>query len=121
MAGRDPSPPPFLALAGHPVRWRLLTELSHGDRRVRELCARTDRRQSLVSYHLRRLRQGGLVAARASDADGRDTYYTLDLPGCRALIAATAGALHPGLAGSAPHAARTTDQDAAPARVLFLC
>ena len=29
-----PSPPRFLRLAGHPLRWRLLSELARGDRRV---------------------------------------------------------------------------------------
>jgi len=31
------APPGFLRLAGHPVRWRLLTELARTDRQVREL------------------------------------------------------------------------------------
>ena len=35
--------------------------------------------QNLVSYHLRQLRAGGLVRARRSSSDGRDTYYSLDL------------------------------------------
>jgi ArsR family transcriptional regulator, arsenate/arsenite/antimonite-responsive transcriptional repressor / arsenate reductase (thioredoxin) len=49
------SPPPFLQLAGHPLRWRLLSELARSDRRVGELCELSNRRQNLVSYHLRRL------------------------------------------------------------------
>jgi DNA-binding transcriptional ArsR family regulator len=32
--------------------------------------------KSLVSYHLRGLRDGGLVSMRRSAADGRDTYYS---------------------------------------------
>jgi hypothetical protein len=31
------APPPFVRLAGHPLRWRLLGELARSDRRVREL------------------------------------------------------------------------------------
>ena len=55
--GRSVSPPSFLALAGHPLRWRLLSELARSDRRVRELCAPASASpQSLVSYHLGRLR-----------------------------------------------------------------
>ena len=50
------APPSFLRLAGHPVRWRLLSELSYSDRRVGELCARLGLPQSLVSYHLGRRR-----------------------------------------------------------------
>jgi protein-tyrosine-phosphatase/DNA-binding transcriptional ArsR family regulator len=113
---RDASPPAFLELAGHPLRWQLLRALAPGDRRVGELCALAGRPQSLVSYHLRRLRDGGLVSARRSSADGRDTYYLLDLAGCRELLAATGDALHPGLGAPADGAA--TD---ARARVLFLC
>ena len=81
------SPPRFLQLAGHPLRWRLLSELACSDRRVGELCALAAQRQSLVSYHLRRLREGGLVSARRSLADGRDTYYVLDLARCGELLA----------------------------------
>src|SRR3954453_18963403 len=117
MAAAHPAPPPFLRLAGHPLRWRLLSELSRSDFRVGELCALAGRRQSLVSYHLRQLREGGLVSARRSAADGRDTYYVLDLARCGALLASAGGSLHPALAPPAqPRAARI-----ASARVLFLC
>src|SRR3954449_12647985 len=85
-------------LAGPPLRWRLLSELARGDRRVSELCALSGRRQSLVSYHLRQLRDGGLVSTRRSSADGRDTYYILDLARCGELLADVGLALHPGLA-----------------------
>src|SRR3954447_18338040 len=111
------SPPPFLRLAGHPLRWRLLSELAHSDRRVGELCELADRRQSLVSYHLRRLRDGGLVSTRRSAADGRDTYYVLDLVRCGELLTSAGTSLHPGLAPTARHRGRAS----ARARVLFLC
>ena len=95
------TPPPFLRLAGHPLRWRLLSELARSDRRVGELCELAGRRQSLVSYHLRQLRDGGLVSARRSAADGRDTYYVLDLARCGELLSSAGAALHPGLAPAA--------------------
>jgi ArsR family transcriptional regulator, arsenate/arsenite/antimonite-responsive transcriptional repressor / arsenate reductase (thioredoxin) len=107
--------PPFLRLAGHPLRWHLLSELARSDRRVGELCELAGRRQSLVSYHLRQLRDGGLVSVRRSTADGRDTYYVLDLARCGELLASAGGALHPALAP--PARSRT----AARADVLFLC
>jgi protein-tyrosine-phosphatase/DNA-binding transcriptional ArsR family regulator len=116
VAGERP-PPPFLRLAAHPLRWRLLIHLAHSDRRVGELCALAGRRQSLVSYHLRQLRDGGLVAARRSAADGRDTYYTLDLERCGELLSTAGASLHPGLGlARRPRAAGATA-----ARVLFLC
>jgi ArsR family transcriptional regulator, arsenate/arsenite/antimonite-responsive transcriptional repressor / arsenate reductase (thioredoxin) len=114
------APPPFLRLAGHPLRWRLLCELARSDRRVGELCELAGRRQSLVSYHLRRLRDGGVVSLRRSAADGRDTYYVLDLPRCGELLQSAGGALHPGLAPAAPRPRRRPG-GAPIARVLFLC
>jgi ArsR family transcriptional regulator, arsenate/arsenite/antimonite-responsive transcriptional repressor / arsenate reductase (thioredoxin) len=111
----ESTPPLFLRLAGHPLRWRLLSELARSDRRVGELCELADRGQSLVSYHLRQLRDGGVLSARRSAADGRDTYYVLDLARCRELLEGAGASLHAGLAPTA-RTPRTTR-----ARVLFLC
>ena len=119
MAALETAPPPFLRLAGHPLRWRLLSELARSDRRVGELCDLAGRRQSLVSYHLRRLREGGLVSMRRSAADGRDTYYVLDLPRCGELLLSAGSALHPGLVPAAPRSRRPRRDPVA--RVLFLC
>ncbi|HSV03963.1 MAG TPA: helix-turn-helix domain-containing protein [Phenylobacterium sp.] len=113
----DSAPPEFLQLAAHPVRWRLLTELARSDRGVSELTQRLGEPQNLVSYHLGKLRDGRLVAARRSSADRRDTYYGLDLARLGDLLSAAGGALHPGLRLSRPL------REAPPrrARVLFLC
>ncbi|MBX3505664.1 MAG: MarR family transcriptional regulator [Parvibaculum sp.] len=117
-AASTPTPSDFLQLAGHPLRWRLLGELARSDRIVLELTERVGQPQNLVSYHLGKLRDGGLVFARRSSADRRDTYYGLDLARIGKLLAAAGGALHPGLrlqpAGKNPDAVR-------PAKVLFLC
>jgi protein-tyrosine-phosphatase/DNA-binding transcriptional ArsR family regulator len=115
-----PSPPPFLRLASHPLRWRLLSELARSDRRVGELCELAGQPQSLVSYHLRQLRDGGVVSARRSLADGRDTYYVLELARCGELLVGAGASLHPGLAPTvASHPGR--GRGSARARVLFLC
>lgn len=116
------SPPSFLRLAGHPVRWRVLRELSYSDRRVGELCARLALSQNLVSYHLGRLRAEHVVSRRRSAADGRDSYYLLELDRCGELLAGAGSALHPGLrlAPSAPDRRRRTTRRR-PTRVLFLC
>lgn len=112
----------MLGLLAEPVRWRLASELAGGDLRVRELVAATGQPQNLVSYHLRQLRAGGLVTARRSSFDARDTYYRLDLDACAQALAAAATALHPGLAPPAsPGGSR--DGAAGPDRrqVLFVC
>ena len=114
----DLPPPEFLQLAGHPLRWRLLSELSRSDRRVHELTGLVGEPQNLVSYHLGKLRDGRLVSTRRSSADRRDAYYGLDLARIGRMLSATGGALHPGLRLTAPargNAPRT------PVRVLFLC
>ena len=116
MGWNTPEPPAFLSAAGHPVRWRLLGELARSDRQVHELTALLGQQQSLVSYHLGLLRKANLVHTRRSTADGRDTYYRLDLGRCGELLAAAGGALHPGLRLTRPAAATVTQ-----ARVLFLC
>jgi ArsR family transcriptional regulator, arsenate/arsenite/antimonite-responsive transcriptional repressor / arsenate reductase (thioredoxin) len=110
-------PPGFLGLAGHRLRWRLLTELARSDRQVRELTSLVGEPQNLVSYHLGRLRAGGLVRMRRSSADGRDAYYSIDLVRCGELLTETAAALHPGLRLSPPAGGPVR----ARTRVLFLC
>ena len=116
-ARQDPAPPEFLRLAGHPLRWLLLSELARSDRQVRELKVLLDQPQNLVSYHLARLRAGGLVAVRRSSADHRDVYYRIDLARCGELLSAAGTALHPGLRLIPPPPGKVR----APARVLFLC
>jgi protein-tyrosine-phosphatase len=110
------TPPPFLAAAGHPIRWRLLSELALSDLAVHELTALLGQPQNLVSYHLGKLRKSGLVTSRRSSADGRDTYYALHLGRCSAMLSGTGGALHPGLRMRKPEPGPV-----AGARVLFLC
>ncbi len=109
-------PPLFLTAAGHRLRWRLLGELARSDRAVRELTALVGEPQNLVSYHLGRLRKAALVTGRRSSADGRDTYYALDLARCAELLTGAGSALHPALRLAPPEPAGPVA-----ARVLFLC
>ncbi|MEU4409013.1 ArsR family transcriptional regulator [Streptosporangium sp. NPDC023963] len=126
--------PAFVRLAGHPLRWRLLTELATSDYRVRELVDLVDHPQNLVSYHLRLLRDGGLVTTRRSSADARDGYYHLDLDRCAHALAATGLALHPALDPALhpapgltpaplrpPRSPRSLPVPARPPAVLFVC
>lgn len=110
-----------MRLAAHPIRWRLLSALAATDLRVRELIGVVDEQQSLVSYHLRLLRDAGMVTANRSTLDGRDSYYHLDLDRCADQLAASGGALHPALRQSL--ATGVADAQAAyrPVAVLFVC
>jgi len=113
--------PPFVRLAGHPLRWRLLGELAHSDLRVRELVTLLDQPQNLVSYHLRLLRDSGLVSASRSSFDGRDSYYHLDLGNCARALAATGAALHPALGLTSSTPASPDHPPRPPSTVLFVC
>jgi len=114
----DPAPPELLQLAGHPLRWQLLTELARSDRTVHELTRLVAEPQNLVSYHLAKLRDGCLVSARRSSADRRDIYYAADLARIGDRFSATGGALHPALR-LAP-VPRDPSRTGA-ANILFLC
>ncbi|MFF4795392.1 ArsR family transcriptional regulator [Streptomyces sp. NPDC001276] len=121
MAPSGPAAPPFVHLAAHPVRWRLLSELASSDYRVRELVTLVGEPQNLVSYHLRLLRHSGLVTAARSSFDGRDSYYHLDLDRCAQAVADTGAALHPALRPQPASPSRlATDRSHWPA-VLFIC
>ena len=85
---------------------------------VHELTGLVGEPQSLVSYHLGRLRDARLVSARRSSADRRDAYYTVDLTRVGDLLSATGGALHPGLRLTPPSPSRARTGTV---RVLFLC
>jgi ArsR family transcriptional regulator, arsenate/arsenite/antimonite-responsive transcriptional repressor / arsenate reductase (thioredoxin) len=115
------SPSRFLQLVADPQRWRLLGELARSDRRVGELSELVDKPQNLVSYHLGALRAAGLIMARRSAADRRDTYYRVDVARCGDLFADAGFALHPGLRIGLLPAAPTTTGQGGTARVLFLC
>ena len=112
----------FVRLAAHPLRWRLLTELADSDYRVRELVMRVGQPQNLVSYHLRLLRNAGLVSATRSSFDGRDSYYHLDLDRCADALADTGAALHPTLRPeSLPRIPRVDLRRSPRVSVLFVC
>ena len=110
------SPPDFLKLLAHDLRWQILTLLAQSDRRVQELVTLIERPMNLVSYHLRQLRSAGLVEEHRSSADGRDLYYTLTLPQVAEQFHRAGNQLHPALGCSATTAPRQT-----PAHILFLC
>jgi len=124
VPGQVAVPPAFVRLVAHPLRWKLLTELADSDYRVRELVTLVDQPQNLVSYHLRLLRDGGLVTATRSSFDGRDSYYHLDLDRCADALAETGAALHPALRQerkAAPPFPPAGQQRSPRVAVLFVC
>src|SRR5262245_26164525 len=122
MESSSQATPAFVRLAAHPLRWRLLTELADSDYRVRELVTLVGEPQNLVSYHLRLLRDGGLVTATRSSFDGRDSYYHLDLDRCAEALADTGAALHPWLRREPAPRLPPVDLTRSPrAGVLFVC
>ena len=115
------SPGEFLQLIADPGRWQLLGELARSDRRTGELTELLSKPQNLVSYHLGELRDARLVSARRSSADGRDTYYRIDLERCGDLLSAAGAALQPGMRlGLLPSEQITIRRRPVP-RALFLC
>src|SRR5829696_8491176 len=122
MASTRRAAPAFVRLAAHPLRWQLLTELADSDYRVRELVTLVGVPQNLVSYHLRLLRDGGLVTATRSSFDGRDSYYHLDLDRCADALADTGAALHSALRReSSPPIPRVDLRRSPRVGVLFVC
>jgi len=116
------SPLRFLQVLADEQRWRLVQELARSDRKVSELTELVGRPQNLVSYHLASLRNAGIVSARRSSADRRDTYYRMDMGRCTDLLSGVGSALQPGLRLDAvlPRTLDTRPPRRRPS-VLFLC
>jgi protein-tyrosine-phosphatase/DNA-binding transcriptional ArsR family regulator len=112
--------PEFLRVIGDRHRWAILSQLASSDRRVGELTELVGERQNLVSYHLRELRDAGLVSSRRSSFDGRDTYYRLNVDRCGELFRGSAEALHSALR-LVPSAMTSRRPSGRLPRVLFLC
>lgn len=107
--------PLILKLLAHDLRWRMLLALSHTDSRVQELAQETGEPANLISYHLRQLRDLRIVTEHRSAADGRDVYYSLDLPALHALYVDAGAQLHPALhlstlLGEQPSSAQELEQ-----------
>jgi protein-tyrosine-phosphatase/DNA-binding transcriptional ArsR family regulator len=111
--------PPVLGVLAHDLRWTIVSLLVAGDLRTGELVARTGQAPSLVSYHLARLREAGLVSVRRSTADGRDSYHALDLDAIGGAVVGMASQIHPALL--AEPGVRAAGPAGPPARVLFIC
>ncbi len=108
--------PSIFKLLSNDLRWNILNLLSQSDMRVQEVSEALRQPQNLVSYHLQKLHDNGLIIVHHSIADGREVYYGINLNQIRAVFQETEEALHPGLiTEKGKHTA------VPPLRVLFLC
>ncbi len=78
----------LLAVAADPIRWRVLTQLTAGETCVCDLQQRIPIAANLLSYHLKVLRQTGLVTTTRR---GRWIDYTLAVDAIDRLRAALPG------------------------------
>lgn len=107
-------------MLAHNIRWQVVRLLASSDRRVHELVSELQQPANLVSYHLRLLRESGLVLVRKSDADARDLYYRLNLPILQTMFQQAGADLHPALV-TGYHAGLKAGAAHSPISVLFLC
>ena len=112
----------MLGVLAHDLRWTIVSLLVPGDLRTSEIVQRTGQAPNLVSYHLTRLREAGLVSARRSAADGRDSYHALDLDTLGRAMTDAAGQIHPGLLASHPDGPPATPaRGRGSVQILFVC
>ncbi len=81
-----------------------------------QICELLDQPQNLVSYHLQKLSDGGLVTEHQSIADGREIYYGLHLAQVKNQFKEVEELIHPGI-----FANRIGRYPTPPLRVLFIC
>jgi ArsR family transcriptional regulator, arsenate/arsenite/antimonite-responsive transcriptional repressor len=84
----------LLQAIAEPTRFDILRRLRHGERCVCDLTGALDAAQSRLSFHLKVLKDAGLVSDRR---EGRWTYYILE-PEALDEIQAVVEALRPDLA-----------------------
>ncbi len=112
-------PPDVLKLLAHDVRWSLIQALRLSDYRVHELVEQLETPMNLISYHLKLMREAGIVMMHKSEADGRDVYYSLEHDALRHMFEAAGGSLYP--AHQAEDYTRGGLKALSPLRVLFVC
>jgi protein-tyrosine-phosphatase/DNA-binding transcriptional ArsR family regulator len=110
----------FCKAVGDETRLAILRKLSLTDLRGGDMVQWLDIPHNALSYHLKYLRDLGLVRDHRSSADARDIYYQLDLRRLRGLYAALGNALQAESNEFLESLAVPGTADT-PLRVLFLC
>jgi len=93
---------PLLRALADPIRLRILQALTQGEQCVCELCSALELAQSKLSFHLRVLREAGLIEGRSR---GRWMYYQLrpeSLDRLQAWLGSLAGHASAGTAPATP-------------------
>ena len=71
----------FFSMIADPVRFSILKILLKSEELpVSTIVEKTGRSQTMVSYHLRCLKDCGLLNNRKSDKDGRSIFYSINDP-----------------------------------------
>lgn len=110
-----PGLPILFDLLSHRLRWSIVQQLASGDVRVNEIVSHLGEPMNVVSYHLKKMRDSGLIVGRRSEADARDVYYRLDLARLKALYAEASALLHPAFSSEPQPPLQES------LRVLFVC
>ena len=110
----------FFKVLADETRLTIMRLLAQTDLRSGEVGDRLGLPHNAVSYHLKQLRQVGLLRDHRSSSDARDVYYSIELDRLSALYGA-AGAALPIVAASAGPDPGSAPAALPPLRVLFLC
>ena len=72
----------LLKALAEPIRLEIIESLSNGEKCVCDLMQETDLAQSKISFHLKVLKEAGVITDRQS---GRWVYYKLDIRALKSL------------------------------------
>lgn len=105
----DVAPPAaqLLKLLADPTRRQIFLLLMGGETCNCELAAELDLPQNLISHHIRKLREAGLVLEQRDPHDGRWIHYTIGVDALAAAWQALAAAFDPAHLGSRLPACRS--------------
>src|SRR5664279_697680 len=106
----DVAPPAaeFLKLLADPTRRQIFLLLMRGEICNCELAAELDLPRNLISHHVRKLREAGLVHEHRDPHDGRWIHYTVGVEALAAAWQALAAAFDPAHLGSRLPPCRST-------------
>jgi DNA-binding transcriptional ArsR family regulator len=107
LADVAPAAGALLKTLADPTRRRVFLALMAGEICNCELSEALGLPQNLVSHHVRKLREAGLVEEHRDPHDGRWAHIEVDTAGLRAAWEALEAALHPSLVGERAPACRT--------------